>query len=564
MRFSCLLAIGISLLSGAAWVAVPPNSTTGPGSGTRSTGATTPPEGSPWVTRQSTFNIPFSVNPATAATAVELYVSRDQGQTWQRHSTQQPAMGQFQFRGSEAGEYWFASRTITADRPPTDLQQLKPELHVIVDLDEPQLGFEVKVGPVGQIEVSWQVSDATLDPSTLKIEYQSQVGQRWRPVVVDHRRMRLTDNGLVGAMNWRPDPGSTAIQVRAEVSDRAGNKSVVNRMALLPTNQPPPTTAEGGVPSDPFLQARKLAQSAIPWPTDNRLPDPGPGAPIGAPDSARQEHFVGRTNSPPSELTSQSGPTPPAYLPNNGPLRAGTREVPRQPVESEFQQQLAVHPGASSNNPSSLLPPGEQARMTRAREFRLDYQVESEGPSGIRKIELWGTADGGNTWSLWQLDEDQTSPVEVKVDNEGVYGFRVVVVANNGLAGTAPRNGDAADLWVGVDSSVPEARITTAAYGNDSHFGQLDIRWDAGDSWLAETPITLLYSDQPNGPWTTIRSGLPNSGQHFWPIEPRIPDRIYLRIEVRDRAGNVGSHQLDQPVLLSGLFPKARIQGLAP
>ena len=202
--------------------------------------------------------------------------------------------------------------------------------------------------------------------------------------------------------------------------------------------------------------------------------------------------------------------------------------------------------------------------MTRSREFRLDYAVESAGSSGVRKVELWGTSDMGKTWSTWKLDEDRQSPVDVTVEDEGIYGFRVVVVASNGLAGSVPRNGDPADLWVGVDTVLPKVRLTSATYGQEQHFGQLDIRWDADDRWLAERPITLLFSDKPEGPWTTIRSGLPDTGQLYWPIGPRVPDKIYLRIEVRDQAGNTASHQLTEAIPISGLFPTARIRGILP
>ena len=96
------------------------------------------------------------------------------------------------------------------------------------------------------------------------------------------------------------------------------------------------------------------------------------------------------------------------------------------------------------------------------------------------------------------------------------------------------------------------------------HFGELDIRWNAEDTWMSQAPITLLYSDQPSGPWTTIRSGLPNTGQFYWPVEPRVPKEIYLRIEARDEAGNSGVYQVPKPINTGGLTPEARIRGIRP
>jgi hypothetical protein len=202
--------------------------------------------------------------------------------------------------------------------------------------------------------------------------------------------------------------------------------------------------------------------------------------------------------------------------------------------------------------------------MTNVMRFRLDYDVDSVGPSGVAEVQLWGTSDGGRSWTLWQTDADRQSPLDVEVQREGIYGFRVVIVGNNGLSGRAPQSGDLADLWVGVDRTEPEARLTSAIYGEGRHAGQLDIRWEANDQWLPDRSVSLLFSEQPAGPWSTIASGLPNSGQYYWPIEPRIPEKIYLRIEVRDEAGNLGDDQLTEPISTTGLVPQAHIRGIRP
>jgi hypothetical protein len=99
-------------------------------------------------------------------------------------------------------------------------------------------------------------------------------------------------------------------------------------------------------------------------------------------------------------------------------------------------------------------------------------------------------------------------------------------------------------------------------YGEGPHAGEMDIRWQADDDWLVERPVALLFSESPGGPWSTIATGLPNTGQYYWAIEPRIPEKIYLRIEVRDEAGNLGEFQLSEPVSTTGLVPKARIRGI--
>jgi hypothetical protein len=182
----------------------------------------------------------------------------------------------------------------------------------------------------------------------------------------------------------------------------------------------------------------------------------------------------------------------------------------------------------------------------------------------VAKVELWLTRDGGRSWQAWSTDPDRESPMEVSLPEEGVYGFRVVVTGRNGLSGPMPRSGEPADVWIGIDATTPVARFTAARYGEGNQAGQLDIRWEADDVMLAARPVTLLFGESPQGPWTIVATGLPNSGAYSWPVDPRTPQAIYLRLEVRDEAGNVAIDQLREPITLEGLRPKAHVRGIKP
>jgi len=94
--------------------------------------------------------------------------------------------------------------------------------------------------------------------------------------------------------------------------------------------------------------------------------------------------------------------------------------------------------------------------------------------------------------------------------------------------------------------------------------GKLDIRWQADDAHLGSRPITLLVGERPDGPFTVIAAGLPNTGQYWWDPQPRLPRQLFLRLEVRDEAGNVAIDQLTEPIRVEGLEPKGRIRGLSP
>jgi hypothetical protein len=207
---------------------------------------------------------------------------------------------------------------------------------------------------------------------------------------------------------------------------------------------------------------------------------------------------------------------------------------------------------------------GRRPRLTNSRRFSLDYDVQTVGPEGVAAVELWGSSDGGRTWIKWGADPDRTSPFDVEVGHEAVYGFRVVIVGKNGLATSTPQPGDDADIWVATDMTRPKAGLTSASYGQGEAAGKLDIRWEAADTNLGMRPVTLSISDRPDGPFTPIASGLPNTGQYYWEFDPRSPRQIYLRLEVADDAGNIAIDQLRESIKVEGLEPKGRIRNFSP
>ena len=207
------------------------------------------------------------------------------------------------------------------------------------------------------------------------------------------------------------------------------------------------------------------------------------------------------------------------------------------------------------------IPTGEIARLTNDTTFRLSYEVESAGPAGVAKVQLWMTEDAGQTWKKWGEDPDCQSPISVEVPGEGVYGFRLVITARNGLAGETPQAGELADMWVEVDRTAPTGELVSAPLGEQVAQGKLIIRWKADDRNLGRRPITLHFSDSPSGPWDVLSAGLANTGQYDWRIVPSLPKLVYLRLEVKDRAGNSHYDQLDRPVDLSTLSPRGTLKG---
>ena len=242
---------------------------------------------------------------------------------------------------------------------------------------------------------------------------------------------------------------------------------------------------------------------------------------------------------------------------------------------SKANQAPAAEPLANRSTPSSTQnlgtfesdvdrSPVGQAFHCSSRSFSLDYSLNAAAGSALADVELWGTEDGGSTWQKWGSDPDRQSPFDVQVANDGLFGFRMVIVSQNGKVSNKPKNGDSADAWINVDMGKPSTKITRAVYGDGHEAGMLVIDYTCSDDNLHDRPITLSYSETQNGPWVTVASGLKNTGIYLWKADSNLPENIFLKLEAVDKAGNVGVHTLDLPINVQGLSPRGRIQGFRP
>lgn len=542
-----------------------------------------------FATRKLDVEIPFAITPGSdpqvQATTVQVFVSWDFGRNWHKYTEVPADAGKFRFKAKKDAEFWFVTETVDAKRPPRDTPK-RPQLRLVVDTEKPELRAEAAVNPAGQVVFTFGAADPNLNAQTLKLEYQDarDAESPWDPVVLSAGQLTPSRGGLAGRTAFLPRQGLRTINVRAEIADVAGNKSYFHQQLAIPS--PEQKSRGRQVPSPLAMDA-----GARHWPSDNRLPGPsspgGSGADVETiarppareqdgstnvvtnphvrrdrlaasptPPAATEELLPPRPSAPPQrsqptfpELSAPGGiapqpaegslPPPRAVPARDIPPRDNRPEQPRPDLSNAdvgpIPDEEPLPPPAASRDlaitTTDSIPAGTQPRLTNTKHFSLDYDVESVGPEGVAEVELWGTSDGGQTWLKWGSDPDRESPMEVEVANEATYGFRVVILGKNGLEGNKPQSGDDADIWISIDATQPAARITAAAYGSGENAGKLDIRWDAADANLGERPVTLLYSDRPDGKFTVIAAGLENTGQYLWQFDPRSPRTIYLRLD---------------------------------
>jgi hypothetical protein len=57
---------------------------------------------------------------------------------------------------------------------------------------------------------------------------------------------------------------------------------------------------------------------------------------------------------------------------------------------------------------------------------------------------------------------------------------------------------------------------------------------------------------------------LENTGRYAWAMDNRTPPQFYLRLEVRDEAGNMGFHETSLPIAIDQSRPTIRVREVRP
>lgn len=526
------------------------------------------------ATRQELFYIPFSVQaadgPSSPPTEVVLYVSGDRGGHWEIYQTQAPETGRFSFHAGSDGEYWFAVRTRFVQDAAAESKPSVPELTVVVDRQQPQVELNAELDPTGQLVARWSVLDPELDMGSFRLEFRPAGSDNY--MAVRGADGNLVQTGPQGQFIWPIPPGTPACQVRVTVADRAGNISVVERDAVPAAPNGPSAIGTPPVPSSKAMSSTQTTPGGNPATASNEslvsLPNGGASS---SPFAPRSETSAG-PQAWPTEHVATPSTVPPGYT--VPPSFAGDSSTTTSPAVSAPDGSLSVPPtlpadasaatGWQPGNGFNMTTGPAQQVMSRSRKFQLEYDVEPGEYGGLHRIEIWYTADNGLSWRHYGDDPDLKSPFVADVPADGVYGFRLLPQAREGLTVQPPKGGDPADVWVTVDSTLPAVKLTGTRLGRGNEVGQMRITWEATDGHLSDRPISLLFSESIEGPWRQIATQLPNTGVFAWKVDDRVPPKVFVRIEVVDQAGNVGIDVTRDPVRSDGLSPQGLIRSVRP
>jgi hypothetical protein len=202
-------------------------------------------------------------------------------------------------------------------------------------------------------------------------------------------------------------------------------------------------------------------------------------------------------------------------------------------------------------------------RVVNSKRIVVDYEIKDVGPSGISTVDLWYTRDG-RKWDKCPVGPQRTSPYILEVREEGTYGITLVASSGIGLKKRPPRPGDSPQIWIEVDTTKPLVRLTGCRVGTGTEADSMTITWKASDKHLGDKPITLSYAEQPDGPWSTIAANMENTGMYLWKMPTSVPQKMVIRMEVSDLAGNIGLSQTREPVMVDLAKPSVAIVNIKP
>lgn len=526
------------------------------------------------------FVIPFNVDATgQAPREIQLEFSENGGKSWTLYSSGDVRTKQFHFQAKADGEYQFRLKTL--DSQGRRFDNPGEPLRVVVDATKPEANLRIDIDQRGEMQAEFDIADAALDTSSIQLAYQTETISQWREIPVELSPGR-SPSAWLGSGTWSIPSGTRQLVVRLTAKDKAGNLIEITRLPQLPRSAAANRSLQ--MASGKTQDARNTNRTTTNAPIGSGLPElPLESLPrvevLGAPRLENTDRVASRENLSANKNVERTSKLPVRalsdeefeQLKSQTPVSLTAKRTERSLLLKEDSTPSATPSASLEIEPKATRIPGQSTfhrdikrLYSNSKAFSLDYNIDNDPDAPIAIVELWGTSDEGQTWQLWGQDPDRSSPFDIEVETEGLFGFRMVIVGTNGLASNRPRNGDNADAWIHVDVELPQAKIVSALYGKGKESGSMIIEYRATDEFFPDRPITISYSQTPTGPWSTIASGVRNNGRYVWPADPSLPTSIYLRIEAHDAAGNVCVNQLDLPVDVEGIAPRGRIQGFRP
>jgi hypothetical protein len=519
-----------------------------------------------WFVNFDKFAIPITIDQAKLADIQEfkLWVSTNEGRNWNLAGSsisdrEKILKDGFPYHAAGDGVFLFAIQVVYKGGrvDPPDIYSATGAQKIVVDKVKPDIKLTAE-RKGEEIAVHWNIVEQNPDPVTFRMDYVTadMASEQWTPVPAKP--------GPTGDVSFTP-PSRSAVKVRLQLKDKAENFGQEEAVVTAGAAPAPPPSA--------VAQNNPRERGPNGWPP-SPAPDP-PGIPGGTQQPGGQ--LLPPPSSQPPQPLAPASPPPQHYdLPGSAVLTSAR--------SASYGGELA---------PASAALP--QVMVVRTPELKLEFEVTKAGPSGVGSVDVYLSTDDGQRWDPSQKDLKIDVPgglgtqqgfasrgtVTVTLPRQEVtYGIYLVVKNGAGLGKPPPHNGEPPQMRVEVDTKVPEADLMVPVADLSRGEGALVLLWRAIDRNLDSNPITLEWAAEKKGPWkvigspalpntlerpTNVRDGSPKpTGSYVWQVTSDVPGRVFLRLTVRDQAGNAAVAETSEAVVVDTTLPVFRVVGATP
>jgi hypothetical protein len=521
--------------------------------------------------RDHRFNLTFDPSQRGLISEVRLFASWDPDhKMWQQVASVAPTKDFITFVAPADGYYWLKVAVVNTQKAqvPENIAAGPPDQKLLIDTVKPVIRSLQAKRQGTEVVVSWEIQEEHPDVSSFRLEFQLRDAQAqlWTAITATP--------GPMGQARFQPGSAQPLI-VRLTMRDLAGNQS---HQSVEVSGESVTTTGFTGTPGGAGsgqVQGAAGQTGGAPQELQKPIQISGPPSGLGnGPAPLDPPSGVGNTGkaSAVGEPSPPGGSTLPSSLPGPLPSPTGVGASAGSPPPLKDDRDVIAsskwnaapppppppsttppQPLPGSSNPETKPPVAPPAgkplpplQYINQSEFTVEYEVSRIGPSGIGSVELYRTHDDGRTWEKYAYDDKIGNVAKgtalkrtvqfLEGDADGIYGFTLVIKNRANVGRQPPQPGEAPELRIELDRTLPVAQLYKPT--PDSKPGHLLLRWEAGDKNLTPTPICLEWSEQRNGTWQPIGIDLPNNGRYSWQLPEKLPVEVFLRLRVRDLAGN--------------------------
>jgi beta-lactamase regulating signal transducer with metallopeptidase domain len=163
------------------------------------------------------FQVPIRIQPERKGDVRELilYLSRDQGKTWEIYARATPEKTGFDFLAAGDGVLWFSVAVIGRDdrQDPPDVYKAPVGQKIVIDTVKPTVQLSRDTTVTDRVAFQWDVHDENLDLQTLRVQVRKWGYTEWTDLPVK--------KAINGKAEWTPLYRDW--DLRLQVRDRAGN-----------------------------------------------------------------------------------------------------------------------------------------------------------------------------------------------------------------------------------------------------------------------------------------------------------------------------------------------------